>query len=145
MLHFGSLRIDPPVLQAPMAGFTNYAFRQMIRGWAAWAFRRRKWSVPAALCIRAARGEELPERLWGVLDEPRPLAAQIWDNDPDTLAAVARRLVEEFRVSVVDINFGCPGPGHFARRPKAAPTCCAIPTAWAKLSPALSGAAGPRR
>ena len=23
--------IDPPVLQAPMAGFTNYAFRQIVR------------------------------------------------------------------------------------------------------------------
>jgi tRNA-dihydrouridine synthase B len=55
-----------------------------------------------------ARGGELPSRLWGVADEPRPLAVQIWDNDPATLAAVGRRLVDEFRVSVVDINFGCP-------------------------------------
>ena len=41
-------------------------------------------------------------------DEPRPLAVQIWDNDPGTLAAVGARLAHEFRVSVVDINFGCP-------------------------------------
>ena len=41
-------------------------------------------------------------------DEPRPLAVQIWDNDPVKLAAVGRRLVEEFHVSVVDVNFGCP-------------------------------------
>jgi len=27
----GPLRIDPPVLQAPLAGFTNYAYRQMLR------------------------------------------------------------------------------------------------------------------
>jgi tRNA-dihydrouridine synthase B len=49
-----------------------------------------------------------PERLWGVLDEPRPLATQIWDNDPDLMAEVGRRLAREFHVSVVDINFGCP-------------------------------------
>ena len=55
-----------------------------------------------------ARSGEFPDRLWGVADEPRPLAVQIWDNDPAKLAAVGRRLVEEFRVSVVDINFGCP-------------------------------------
>ena len=30
-LCIGPLVIDPPVLQAPMAGFTNYAFRQMVR------------------------------------------------------------------------------------------------------------------
>jgi tRNA-dihydrouridine synthase B len=51
---------------------------------------------------------ELPDRLWGVADEPRPLGVQIWDNDPDTLALVGRRLVDEFGASVVDINFGCP-------------------------------------
>ena len=30
-LHIGPLVVDPPVLQAPMAGFTNYAFRQIVR------------------------------------------------------------------------------------------------------------------
>jgi tRNA-dihydrouridine synthase B len=48
------------------------------------------------------------DRLWGVEDESRPLAVQIWDNDPDVLAAVAARLVDQYRPSVVDINFGCP-------------------------------------
>jgi tRNA-dihydrouridine synthase B len=51
---------------------------------------------------------EHPDRLWGVKDEPRPLSVQIWDNDPETLAKVGRRLAEEYRVSIVDINFGCP-------------------------------------
>ena len=51
---------------------------------------------------------EHPDRLWGVHDEPRPLAVPIWDNDPATLARVGARLAHEYRVSVVDINFGCP-------------------------------------
>jgi tRNA-dihydrouridine synthase B len=55
-----------------------------------------------------ARSEDFPDRLWGVKDEPRPLAVQIWDNDPGRLAAVGARLAGEFQVSVVDINFGCP-------------------------------------
>ena len=37
-LMIGNVVVDPPVLQAPMAGFTNYAFRQIVRefggGWA---------------------------------------------------------------------------------------------------------------
>ena len=49
-----------------------------------------------------------PDRLWGVKDEPRPLAVQIWDNDPQTLARVGARLAHDDQVSVVDINFGCP-------------------------------------
>ena len=50
----------------------------------------------------------IPTGCGGVRDEPRPLAVQIWDNDPATLALVGRRLVEEYQVSVVDLNFGCP-------------------------------------
>jgi tRNA-dihydrouridine synthase B len=33
---------------------------------------------------------------------------QIWDNDPETLAKVGSRLAQEYGVSIVDINFGCP-------------------------------------
>ena len=51
---------------------------------------------------------EHPDRLWGVRDEARPLAVQIWDNQPDVMAEVGARLAHEYRVSVVDINFGCP-------------------------------------
>jgi tRNA-dihydrouridine synthase B len=55
-----------------------------------------------------ARSCEHPDRLWGVKDEPRPLAVQMWDNDPATLARVGQRLAREYQVSVVDLNFGCP-------------------------------------
>ena len=51
---------------------------------------------------------ELPDRLWGVADEPRPLAVQIWDNDPQRWQRVGAKLAHELKVSVVDINFGCP-------------------------------------
>ena len=107
-LCIGTLVIDPPVLQAPMAGFTNYAYRQMVRRWGGVGLPATEMvSARGFLHVDARRGE-FPDRLWGVKDEPRPLAVQIWDNDPAALAAVGRRLVEEFRVSVVDINFGCP-------------------------------------
>jgi tRNA-dihydrouridine synthase B len=107
-MHIGSLLIDPPLLQAPMAGFTNYAFRQMVR-------RHGGVGLPATEMCSArgfleidSRHERPPERLWGVLEEPRPLASQIWDNSPEVMAEVGRRLAREFRISVVDINFGCP-------------------------------------
>ena len=52
---------------------------------------------------------ELPDRLWGVADEPRPLGVQIWDNDPDTLASVGRRLVARFRRQRGGYQFRLPG------------------------------------
>jgi tRNA-dihydrouridine synthase B len=107
-LHIGPLVVDPPVLQAPMAGYTNYAYRQVVREFGgAGLLATEMIAARSALWLETARGEH-PDRLWGVREEPRPLAVQMWDNDPDNLAAVGRRLARDFRVSVVDLNFGCP-------------------------------------
>ncbi|MEN6458640.1 MAG: tRNA-dihydrouridine synthase [Thermoguttaceae bacterium] len=114
-LMIGPLAVEPPLLQAPMAGYTNYAYRQMIRRLggvglpATEMVSARSFLYSAAKAHRRSNeGATLPDRLWGIGDEPRPLAVQIWDNDPETLATVGRRLVEVFRPSVIDINFGCP-------------------------------------
>jgi len=107
-LHIGPVLVDPPVLQAPMAGFTNYAFRQIVREFGGAGLQATEMVNAKGFLHIAAERDEFPDRLWGVADEPRPLAVQIWDNDPDDLAAVGQRLAREFRVSVVDINFGCP-------------------------------------
>lgn len=106
-LRIGPLAIDPPVLQAPMAGFTNYAFRQIVRDYGGAGMQYTEMVCARGLSWLGEQGEH-PERLWGIADEPRPLGVQIWDNDPDSLARVGRRLVQEFHVDVVDINFGCP-------------------------------------
>jgi tRNA-dihydrouridine synthase B len=92
-----------------MAGFTNYAFRQMVRHFGGVGLQ-----ATEMICAKGFdwldKAHEFPDRLWGVKDEPRPLAVQIWDNDPETLARVGARLAHEYGVSVVDINFGCPVP-----------------------------------
>ena len=102
-----------------MAGLSNYAYRQLIRRLGGVGLPATEMIVrrelpgtstgvchslePTAPGRQAAlhpaagprkRGQSPPERLWGVKQEPRPLAVQIWDNDPGTLAAVGRRLVE---------------------------------------------------
>ena len=107
-LRIGPLVVDPPVLQAPMAGFTNYAFRQIVREFGGAGLQATEMVHAKGFLWLEEVEHELPDRLWGVKDEPRPLAVQIWDNDPATLAAVGAKLAHEFRVSVVDINFGCP-------------------------------------
>jgi len=107
-LAIGPVVVDPPVLQAPMAGYTNYAYRQVVREFGgAGLLATEMIAARSAAWMETHRGEH-PDRLWGVRDEPRPLAVQMWDNDPDNLAAVGRRLAKDFRVSVVDLNFGCP-------------------------------------
>lgn len=107
-LKIGHLVVDPPILQAPMAGFTNYAFRQIVRHYGGSGLQATEMVNARGFVWLDENEAEHPDRLWGVADEARPLAVQIWDNDPETMAKVGRRLAEEYRVSVVDINFGCP-------------------------------------
>ncbi|MFV2070880.1 MAG: tRNA dihydrouridine synthase DusB [Pirellulales bacterium] len=107
-LRIGPLLIDPPVLQAPMAGFTNYAFRQVVRQYGGAGLLATEMISARGYHWLQRHDQEPPDRLWGVRDEPRPLAVQVWDNDPEVMAEVGAALAHDFRVSVVDINFGCP-------------------------------------
>ncbi len=107
-LRIGDLTVDPPILQAPMAGFTNFAFRQIVRDYGGVGLQATEMINARGFVWLDEHDCEHPDRLWGVRDEARPLAVQIWDNQPETMAKVGRRLVEEYQVSVVDINFGCP-------------------------------------
>ena len=107
-LTIGPVKVDPPILQAPMAGFTNYAFRQIVRGFGGVGLQATEMVNAKGFVWMDREKAEHPDRLWGVKDEPRPLAVQIWDNDPETLAKVGARLAHEYKVSIVDINFGCP-------------------------------------
>jgi tRNA-dihydrouridine synthase B len=107
-LWIGPVEVDPPILQAPMAGYTNYAFRQIVREFGGAGLLATEMVNAKGFVWLDQHEAEHPDRLWGVAEEPRPLAVQIWDNDPATLAEVGGRLAHEYRVSVVDINFGCP-------------------------------------
>lgn len=109
-LRIGPHVIDPPILQAPMAGFTNFAFRQIVREFGGAGLQATEMVNAKGFVWLDEHDCEHPDRLWGVKDEARPLAVQIWDNEPEILAKVGRRLAEEYQVSVVDINFGCPVP-----------------------------------
>jgi tRNA-dihydrouridine synthase B len=107
-LTIGSIVVDPPILQAPMAGFTNFAFRQMVRDYGGAGLQATEMINARGFDWLDQQQAEHPDRLWGVRDEPRPLAVQIWDNDPEVMARVGAKLAGEYQVSVVDINFGCP-------------------------------------
>ena len=91
-----------------MAGFTNFAFRQIVREYGGAGLQATEMVNARGFVWMDQNEAEHPDRLWGVKDEARPLAVQIWDNDPDMLAKVGDRLAHEYQVSIVDINFGCP-------------------------------------
>lgn len=107
-LSIGPVVVDPPLLSAPMAGYTTAPLRALFRYFGGVGLIATEMVSARSFVYMDAAGDGHPERLWGVADEPRPLAVQIWDNIPETLEETAARLAGEYRVSVIDINFGCP-------------------------------------
>lgn len=102
-LQIGDLRLGAPVLAAPVAGFTDLTFRSLVRefGGCGLIFTE---MVSAGGWVS---GRMPPTRLDGVAAEPRPLGVQLWDRDAGMIEEAARRL-RDLRVSVIDLNFGCP-------------------------------------
>jgi tRNA-dihydrouridine synthase B len=102
-LRLGSLVLDTPVLSAPVAGFTDAIFRGVVRHFGGCGLLFTEM-VSAGGWIN---GTMPPDRLAGVEHEARPLGVQLWDRDADLITEAAARL-GALRVSVIDLNFGCP-------------------------------------
>src|SRR6266480_6470666 len=75
-LRIGPLVVDPPILQAPMAGFTNYAYRQIVREYGGVGLQATEMISAEGFMYQVGGLKGCIERLWGVKDEPRPLAVQ---------------------------------------------------------------------
>ncbi len=132
-LWIGSVCVDPPILQAPMAGYTNYAFRQIVRELGGAGLLATEMVNAKGFVWMAEQKAVHPDRLWGVAEEPRPLAVQMWDNDPETLAKVGLRLRAN-TTSASSISTSAAPCEMLCRKPTAAPTCSASRNAWAQSS-----------
>jgi nifR3 family TIM-barrel protein len=105
-LPIGPLRLDPPVVLAPMAGVTTRAFRRLCRH-----FGPGGLYVSEMLTSRAlVEGNLRTARMLRFDDDERPRSAQLYGVAPGTVGEATRRLIGDFGVEHVDLNFGCPAP-----------------------------------
>ncbi|PJJ63335.1 tRNA dihydrouridine synthase DusB [Compostimonas suwonensis] len=104
-LSIGPLRLDVPVVLAPMAGITNTAFRRLCREFGAGLY------VSEMITSRALV-ERTPEsmRLITHHESETPRSIQLYGVDPTTVAEAVTMLVAEDRADHIDLNFGCPVP-----------------------------------
>jgi nifR3 family TIM-barrel protein len=103
MLTLGHLRIDPPLVLAPMAGITDHVYRLMLRRIGGVGLVTMEFISSEAI----SRGNARQLRKMIFSDEERPLSIQIYGSDPERMAAAAD-IVEELGPDVCDINMGCP-------------------------------------
>jgi nifR3 family TIM-barrel protein len=102
-LRLGPLSVWPPVVLAPMAGVTNYPFRNICRRYGAGLYVSEMITAKALVL-----GNEKTLRLAGFGPGERPRSLQLYGIDPVSLGEAARRLVGEGHVDHLDLNFGCP-------------------------------------
>lgn len=104
-VQIGSLRIEWPVFLAPMAGYTDGAFRSLCLEQGCGAVVSEMASAHGMSIGHERTGHFLDT--WG---EERPIGAQIYGSDPARMAAAAVKVAETKRFDFLDINAGCPMP-----------------------------------
>ena len=98
---------DRPVLLAPMAGYTDVAFRTLCRQHGCDLAFTEMVSAKGLLygSVRTAEYLQLGA-------EETQIGVQIFGHEPEVLAAAAKRVCEELdgRLCCIDLNMGCPAP-----------------------------------
>lgn len=103
-MKIGNVVLENNVALAPMAGFTDTAYRIIAKQFGCGLLYSEMVS---------SRGLVMKDRgsleLIQISASERPIAVQIFGNDPSVMADAAK-IVEEAGADIVDINMGCPTP-----------------------------------
>jgi tRNA-dihydrouridine synthase B len=101
-IDIGSVRIDCPVVLAPMTGVTDLPFRALVRRYGSGLNVTEMIASEAA--IRETR-QSLQKLAWDRVEEP--VSMQLVGCDPHSMADAAK-IAEQQGAAIIDINFGCP-------------------------------------
>lgn len=103
-MRIGNIEVETPLFLAPMAGVTDWAFRNVCAGLGAGV------TVTEMVSSRALVYQDQKSR--GLLrkTEGGICGAQIFGNDPQVMARAAQLALEISGCDFIDINMGCPMP-----------------------------------
>ena len=104
-LTLGSLRVDTPVVLAPMAGITNAAYRRLCAEQGAGLY------VSEMITSRGlVEGDEVTKKMLTFDDLETVRSVQLYGTDPVYIGKAVEILCADHGVAHVDLNFGCPVP-----------------------------------
>lgn len=98
----GPVRIETPVVLAPMTGVTDLPFRKLVRRYGSGLNVTEMIASEAA--IRETR-QSIQKAAWDAAEEP--VSMQLVGCDPVSMSEAAK-LQEGNGAAIIDINFGCP-------------------------------------
>ncbi len=103
-MKIGNLEIKGHACLAPMAGVADRAFRELCMSYGA-AYVISEMVSSKGLTMQDRKSKEL----LFLSQAERPAGAQIFGDDPETMANAALKAME-FSPDFIDINMGCPAP-----------------------------------
>jgi tRNA-dihydrouridine synthase B len=98
----GPVRIDTPVILAPMTGVTDRPFRKLVKRYGAGLTVTEM--IASQAMIRETR-QSLQKAAWDPVEDP--VSMQLAGCGPEEMADAAR-LNEDRGAAIIDINMGCP-------------------------------------
>ena len=104
-VQIGPLRVEWPVFLAPMAGYTDGAFRSLCLEQGCGAAVTEMVSAQGLVRHHERTGHYLDT--WG---DEHPLGAQIYGSEPGAMAEAAARIAAFKTFDFLDVNAGCPMP-----------------------------------
>ena len=105
-MKIGNLNFEKSVFLAPMAGVTDISFRGLCKEMGCGLVYTEMVSAKALYY-----GSENTQALLRIAEEEKPVAAQIFGNDPKIMAEVVEKHFNQMDdVCILDINMGCPAP-----------------------------------
>lgn len=101
----GNVEIGTRIVLAPMAGVCNCAFRKIIKEMGVGLIYAEMVS-DKALVYNSKKTEDML-----YMEEcERPITQQIFGSDKETFVIAAKKVYEEMKPDIIDINMGCPVP-----------------------------------
>lgn len=105
-LKIKDLILENNIILAPMAGITDLTFRKICKEFGAGLLSTEMVSAKG-LYYKDKKTEELIK----TNDQDRPVALQIFGNEPAIMAYVVENIINDMKnIDIIDINMGCPAP-----------------------------------
>jgi len=101
-IEIGPVRIEEPVILAPMTGVTDLPFRKVVKRYGAGLTVSEM--IASEAMIRETR-QSLQKSLWD--ESEQPVSVQLAGCEPRVMAEAAK-LNEQRGAAIIDINMGCP-------------------------------------
>lgn len=100
------IEIKNKIVMAPVAGISTPSYMKICEDMGCGLFFTELISAEAI----ARDNKKTFDMLKGIEDLKSPVGIQIFGSDSSTMAIAAKKLVDKFKVAIIDINMGCPVP-----------------------------------